>query len=221
MPSILICDDHLQMCDTLFYYLKQHTDCEILKTVNSGEACLEFIKHHEIPTILILDIKMPGGMSGYEVARQLKMYYPTIKIIANTMSGNRDVLEGMIRYGVKGYVTKDRCMEELVLSINAILNNKYYFGKQFDLTQTEITNIQNTSLAWLETITPNEFRLANLLNEGYSLVDTAKQLNISASVAKKKRSNLFKKTKTDNIVSLLNKLKKLCIIGGDDEMKAV
>lgn len=220
MPSILICDDHVQMCETLFYYLKQHTECDILKTVNSGEACLEFIKQKQEPTILILDVQMPKGMSGYEVAKQIQKHHPTIKIIANTMFGSRDVLEGMIRYGVKGFISKENSLNELVVSINAVLNNEYYFGQNFGLTPKDIIAIQNTPLDWLETITPKENRLANLLNEGHSLIDAAKELNISASVAKKKRSNLFKKTKTDNIVALLNRLKKLCIIWSDDEIKA-
>ena len=51
--------------------------------------------------------------------------------------------------------------------------------------------------------------LAKLLNEGLSLKDAAKRMNISESVASKKRAALFKKTGTEDAISMLNKIKSL------------
>jgi DNA-binding NarL/FixJ family response regulator len=212
MISILICDDQVQLTEAIAKELHVTTNYQILNPVYSGEACLAYLKEHEEPTILILDVSMPKGMNGYEVAKYVQTYHPKIKIITNTMFGNKDVLYGMIRYGVKAFVSKDNIIMELVHAINAVLNNEYYFPESYKLTQQEIIQIQNSPIPWLEAITSKEKILANLLNEGKSLKEASSEMNISESVASKKRTNLLKKTKTDNTVSMLNKLKTVCLL---------
>jgi len=212
MIFILICDDHVQLTDAIAKDLRLTTNYQILDPVNSGEACLAYLREHEEPTILILDVSMPKGMNGYEVAKYVQTYHPNIKIISNTMFGNRDVLEGMVRYGAKAFVSKDDHPSELKIAINSVLKNEYYFSKSYELTPNEINAIQNSPLAWLEEITPREIKLANLLDEGMTLKEASYKINISESVASKKRANLMKKTKTDNIVSMLNKLKSVCLL---------
>ena len=131
MISILICDDNQRVANSLADYLHLKTEHEILPPVYSGEACLAYCKENQEPTILILDVQMLKGMNGYDVAKHLQIYHPDIKIIVNTIFGDKQVMEGMIRYGVKAYTSKDYFSDEITCAIHAVIHNDYYFPTSF------------------------------------------------------------------------------------------
>ena len=85
MISILICDDSQRLANSLADYLRTKTEHQILPPVYSGEACMAYIEANKEPTILILDVQMPKGMNGYDVAKLLQIHHPDIKIIVKTI----------------------------------------------------------------------------------------------------------------------------------------
>lgn len=211
MISIIICDEQVQMSKALMYYLQQKPVFNILQVVDSTEACIELIKN-STPDVLVIEIQMSKGLNGYSLAKYVQQKHPTIKVIAHTILNDNAVFEAMIRYGAKGFIGKKDGEGELEKAIQAVVNNQYYFSTPFQIKDTEIKAIQNKHIEWLENITPKEMRLALLLAQNLQLKQTAKQLNISYSVASKKRKNLFEKTNTTSTSTLVTFLKKVGII---------
>lgn len=77
------------------------------KSVDSGEAALEYLRHNRVD-LLILDMIMDPGMDGYETYRQIVGIRPGQKaIIASGYSENEKVLNtqnlGSVRYIKKPY----------------------------------------------------------------------------------------------------------------------
>jgi FixJ family two-component response regulator len=69
--------------------------------------------------------------------------------------------------------------------------------------------IQQQPIRWLEELSKRDIRLVKLLDNDLTLKEAAKELNISYSVASKKRKKLFTKTNTSSVVGLINFFKKI------------
>ena len=115
---ILVVDDEEDLCEILKFNLE--TEGYEVETANSAEEALEM----DIASfdLLLLDVMM-GGMSGFQLAKQLKgnpmtANVPIIFLTAKTLK--EDILEGF-KIGADDYITKPFSMEELTFRIEAIL----------------------------------------------------------------------------------------------------
>ena len=108
--SILVVDDEEDFVETLVNRLKKRTIDAV--GVLSGEEALELLGKREFD-VVILDIKMPGGMDGIETLKEIKKVQPLAEVIL--LTGHASVessIEGM-RLGAFDYVLKPIRLEEL------------------------------------------------------------------------------------------------------------
>ncbi|MBW2284913.1 MAG: response regulator, partial [Deltaproteobacteria bacterium] len=82
---VLIVDDEEDFLETLVKRLgKRNLDAT---GVLSGEEALEAMKE-KLFDVVILDVKMPGGMDGIETLREVKKVQPLAEIILLTGHGS-------------------------------------------------------------------------------------------------------------------------------------
>ena len=198
--KIAIVDDHQIIIDGLVALLNKHPLLNILITANDGKQMLELLKTNEVD-ILLTDVMMPG-MNGMQLAKAVKERFPAIKIIALSMSGQGDIVEVMINDAdIAGYILKQTNAEELANAIIKINNGGIYFQAEV-LAQLSIqANIKkNISDAH---ITQREKQLIVLIEKEFTNRDIAAKLCISIHTVETHRKNIFKKTGTNNILSLV------------------
>jgi DNA-binding NarL/FixJ family response regulator len=217
MILLMLCDDKQEFLDTMCGILSQFTEFSSIVTASSGEACIELIENGNIPDILLLDISMPNGMSGYEVARDLTKKIPALKIIAFTMLTDELAIAGMIRFNVKGFMMKDIKPQEIVRIIKKVLNGEEYYPPKFFFTPEMIAQIKNTPIAWAENITHKELRAMKLLSNGLPRKQAAAEMNISESALAKKITRVFNKTITSSTISAINFLVKVGLIDKNNQ----
>jgi len=81
--------------------------------VKSGEEALEVIKERPID-VVILDIKMPGGMDGIETLREIKKIQPICEVLLLTGHGSMETsIEGM-KLGAFDYLLKPVKLEDIL-----------------------------------------------------------------------------------------------------------
>ena len=103
-PTLLVVDD---TPDNLMLMTDLLKDRYRVKVANSGEKALRVLQGDPLPDLILLDVMMPG-MSGHEVADQLKRDLRTrdIPIIFLTaMAGTEDEIHGL-ELGAVDYITK-------------------------------------------------------------------------------------------------------------------
>jgi len=109
--SVLVVDDEEDFLETIVKRLKKRKVSAI--GVKSGEEALEVIKEMPID-VVILDIKMPGGMDGIETLREIKKIQPICEVILLTGHGSMETsIEGM-KLGAFDYLLKPVKLEELL-----------------------------------------------------------------------------------------------------------
>ena len=116
MKKILIIDDERDICEILRFNL----------TANGYEAALAYSAaealalHPEHFDLLLLDVMMPG-MSGFELARQLRSEGLRIPIIFITARDSEDdTLQGF-QLGADDYVAKPFSVREVLARVRAVL----------------------------------------------------------------------------------------------------
>lgn len=77
--TVLIVEDEVDLLDTT----KMRLDALNYNTLiaSSGEQALSLLQQHDDIQLLFSDVVMPGGIDGYELARQAKAMHPSIKVL--------------------------------------------------------------------------------------------------------------------------------------------
>lgn len=104
MSRILIVDDEVKACDLLKRILETDENEYEVMTSNSGMDALKKVKSFT-PTLILLDIKMPG-MDGLEVLRQVRKFDKDVGIILLTAIVDKDVADEAFRMGADDYISK-------------------------------------------------------------------------------------------------------------------
>ena len=93
-----------------------------VETVSSGKQAISFIKRKKVDLVL-LDMIMKTGISGFETYKRIKEIKPELKtIIVSGYSPNDDVLKAQ-EMGVKRYIRKPYTIETIGKEVYQILNN--------------------------------------------------------------------------------------------------
>ena len=109
--NVLVVDDEEDFVETLVNRLNKR---KVPTTgVLSGEEAIELMKKREFD-VVILDIKMPGGMDGIETLREIKKIQPLAEVLLLTGHASVETsIEGM-KLGAFDYVLKPIKLEELL-----------------------------------------------------------------------------------------------------------
>ncbi|MFZ9718333.1 MAG: response regulator, partial [Chitinophagaceae bacterium] len=94
---------------------------------DDGEILMEQLKK-TVPDILLLDIRMPQ-IDGIEALPMIKLLYPTVKIIMLSMYDDQFTIRKMMDLGANGYLTKTAEPEEIILAIQACMNDELYINE--------------------------------------------------------------------------------------------
>ena len=86
---------------------------------SSGESLLDAIVH-EVPDIIVLDLKMPG-MGGIETLRRIRCIHPHALVILLTAYGSSEDREVAQVLGVFDMVTKRVGLEDLDVAVTRAL----------------------------------------------------------------------------------------------------
>ena len=193
---LLIVDDEPNLLRALEAYLGAER-FEVTTARSGAEALVKLAQ--ALPDLIISDIRMPG-MSGYELARQLRDSSRTalVPIVFLTAKGeSEDRIEGF-RAGVDAYLTKPFVPDELLAVVNNILS-------RVERTHSQIAKMisrseQETSSFHDESLTEAENRIATSVARGLSNKEIAAEMQISVRTVENHISHILDKKHFSNRV---------------------
>ncbi|MFY9465123.1 MAG: response regulator transcription factor [Sediminibacterium sp.] len=200
MIRLGITDDHQIVIDGLSALLKDKSAVQIVCTANNGKDMLRLLDENEID-ILLTDVMMPG-MSGLELASEVKHQHPDIKIIALSMNGEGIIVDQLINQAsIAGYLLKQTDVHELMAAIQKVYNGGIYFPDTIlNALEAQSRLRQQVDTAHL---TQREKEIIALMEKDLSNKQIADQLDISVRTVETHRKNIFRKTGTNNVLSLV------------------
>lgn len=118
---ILVVDDEVDFLETIVKRLeKRKLDAA---GVTSGEEALKALEE-KLYDVVLLDIKMPGGMDGIETLREIKRLQPLVEVVLLTGHASVETsIEGM-KLGAFDYLLKPMKFEDLLMKLAQAFEKK-------------------------------------------------------------------------------------------------
>jgi DNA-binding NtrC family response regulator len=125
--SILVVDDEKDFLETIVKRLQKRNIASV--GVESGEAALAAMKERPFDVVL-LDIKMPGGMDGIETLREMKKIQPLAEVILLTGHAAVETSNDGMKLGAFDYLLKPINLKDLLQKLWEALEKKKRTGAE-------------------------------------------------------------------------------------------
>ena len=153
--NIYVVDDNISICRALKLLLKQHGFS--VETFTSAEDFLTF-KHPKSPSCLVLDVRMPGGISGLSLQTVMIDRQLLIPIVFITSFGTITTSVKAMKAGAIDFIPKPFTEKRLLNAIEiAIVKNKAQIKQQKEKSKIE---------SHINTLSPRELEVFRFVIQG-------------------------------------------------------
>lgn len=198
--SLAIVDDHQVVIDGLLSMLKYNEHIKFILTTTDPKEVLSMLEETPVD-ILITDVMMPV-LPGNELAKLVKQKFPSVKILALSMSGEGQLVAQMIDdANISGYMLKNISKTELAKALEKIAEGGIYFSKDV-IEELQRAN-QRKKHSQEAHLTDREIEIIRLIEKEYNNKQIAEILFISERTVETHRKNILRKTHTSTVIGLV------------------
>lgn len=109
----MVVDDHPLMRVGIGAIINARKDMSVVAQAGTGEEALELYRRHK-PDITLMDLRLPGPMSGVDAITAIRAIEPRSRfIVVTTYDGDEDIHRAL-EAGAQGYVIKGMPYQTLV-----------------------------------------------------------------------------------------------------------
>jgi DNA-binding NarL/FixJ family response regulator len=198
--TLALVDDHQIVIDGLMSLLKGHENFQFAFATTRPEEVLEKLAQNKVD-VLLTDVMMPV-LAGNLLAMQVREKFPSVKILALSMSGQGDLVNEMINEAnISGYVLKNIGKKELITALEKIAAGGIYFSDEV------IDELQRAGQRKKENVqahlTTRELEIIRHIEKEFNNKQIAEALFISERTVETHRKNIFRKTNTNSVIGLV------------------
>lgn len=190
MIELLLVDDHEIVRRGLRELLDAEDDIRVVAEAGSVEAALAVDLTGL--DVAVLDVRLPDG-SGVDLCRQLRAVRPDLGCLMLTSFPDAHALNASYLAGARGYVLKSVLGEDLITSIRRVANGEMLLTSDQMASAKERLRRQIAEDVRLESLSPQERRILDLLSEGLSNREIAVKMFLAEKTVKNYVSNLLAK----------------------------
>src|SRR5262249_4954490 len=145
-----------------------------------------------LPDVVVLDVAMPK-LNGIEAGRRIKAELPGGKVIMLSMHADEEYISAALRAGASGYVLKEEAFTQLLSAIQSVQSGGIYLSPS--LTANGVADIQRLTQSAeassaLERISGREQEILQLIAEGNSNAEIARNLKLSVRTVESHRARI-------------------------------
>lgn len=203
--KLLLADDEELFRKGISFLLQRQENIQILYEADNGNEVVEYLKSSSIhPDIILMDLKMPL-LNGVEATKLINKEFPSIKIIALTSYNTKSFIANMIDIGAASYIVKNSSPEEMITTINQVIEKGFYYNEVvLNVIQENLINNNRKNIFFEEVIlTKREREILELICNQKSTQQIAEKLFISPRTVEGHRNNLLLKTDSQNSAGLV------------------
>jgi DNA-binding NarL/FixJ family response regulator len=178
-PLVVLADDHPLFRAALRQAVLQVAPDAGLLEAPDAEGLRSVVQAHPDADLVLLDLMMPGSRSFAELA-WLRSQHPAIAVLVVSATENSDVIRQAGAFGAAGYVRKSSPLPQLVDAIRTVLDG----GEWLPEPAADSGADRGKLAARLASLTPQQFRVLELLARGRLNKQIAAELGISEQTTK-------------------------------------
>lgn len=194
--TIVLADDHTVMRNALRLLLDAEADFEVVAEAGDADTAVRFVRGHK-PTVLILDLNMPGR-SSLEAIPDIQEASPQTEIVVLTMQNEPAFARRALQAGVRGYVLKEAADSELVQAVRAAAAGNIYLQPALGARLAAGANNHDA-----DELSERERDVLRLIALGHTNAEVAEQLYISIRTVESHRAHIQQKLRLSSRAELV------------------
>jgi DNA-binding NarL/FixJ family response regulator len=206
---VALVEDDANLRRTMIAFINRCPGYCCAGTFADGESALAEIPRLK-PDLVLMDIGLPG-MSGIECVAALKPLLPTTPIIMLTVYDEGDFLFESLKAGASGYLLQRAMSGGLVEAMNEAcaggLPLTRHMAMKVGQFFQQLGQRPKTKPEEVNTLTPREQEVLQLLADGFRYKEIADQLGISLDTVREHARRIYAKlhvsSRTDAVVKFL------------------
>lgn len=184
--DILIADDHALFREGLRSLIERDATFTVVADAQNVAETIQLAARLR-PTIVILDLSMPGGGSVPAIARILDGS-PATRILVVTMYDDPAFLRASLAAGAAGYVLKRSAHKTLLQALHAVRA-----GRMFVDPSVPVDSVPGPNQGGRARLTAREVEVMTLLARGMTYREAGLRLHVSVRTIETHRRNFAEK----------------------------
>jgi DNA-binding NarL/FixJ family response regulator len=125
---ILLVDDHALVRQGLERLLNLGDEFEVCEEAGTAAEGMELVRELR-PDAVIVDVGLPGGTNGIQLAEELRDEFPTIVVLILSAHDEPKYVQSAAKAGAMGYVLKNEAIENLRIALRRAFAGKHTFDE--------------------------------------------------------------------------------------------
>lgn len=200
---VLVVDDQAAVREGLATLLDLTPGIEVVGTARDGAQALEFVAEHR-PAVVLMDLHMPG-VDGIQATERITQEYPGVRVVVLTTYADDASIQGALRAGALGYLTKDADRVQIARAVQAAAGGQSVLDEAVQrrliaaigssgVSSPEETALPTSAAPPPAGLTAREVDVLRLIAAGRSNPEIAKELFVSEATVKTHINHVFAKT---------------------------
>ena len=194
--SVVLADDHVVVRTALRMLLDGEPDIEVVAEAGDADTAARYVKGHR-PTVLILDVNMPGESVLAAIPR-IRGETPETQIVVLTMQDETAFARQALQSGVLAYILKEAASEELVKAVRMAAAGKTYLQPELGARLAAEPETRAS-----DDLSDRELEVLRLIALGHTNNEIAEQLYLSVRTVESHRSHIQQKLGVTNRAELV------------------
>jgi DNA-binding NarL/FixJ family response regulator len=116
--TLLICDDHKLLTDSLAMVVEAEPDLALVdQPVGDPAVAVDLVRAHH-PDVVLMDVGFKSSsMNGFDATRRIKEASPATNVIIMTASDDESALVAGVEAGAAGFLNKTEAVDEVLAAI--------------------------------------------------------------------------------------------------------
>lgn len=199
---VLLVDDHAILREGFAEIINSKADLHVCGQASTAGRALDAVARLK-PDLVVVDISLQGG-SGLDLIKSLKVMYPRLPTLVLSMHEESLYAERSLRAGALGFVMKREESKTILEAIRTVLKGDLFVSQSArDQMLHEFVDRKTSNWSPMGHLTDRELEVLELMGQGRTTVQIAKQLHISASTVETHRVHLKEKLHAKNVAELM------------------
>lgn len=198
---VLLADDHAVVREGLAALLGAQPDIEVIGAVGDGREAVRESRRLE-PDVVVMDVTMPE-LNGIEATGQIHDACPATSVVMLSMHSDVEHVYRALRAGARGYLLKSSAGSEVAEAVRAVHSGRRYLSSKIAESVLDDYIRKRSTDSPLESLSPRERQILQLIAEGRATVDIARMLSLSPKTVDTYRSRMMAKLGIGDLPALI------------------
>ena len=182
-----------------------------LHEADSVEALYALAEQHNDADLVLMDLNMPGAQ-GFNALVHMRSQHPQLPVVVVSAREEARVMRRALDHGAFGFIPKSADSDTIGRALTAVLDGEHWMPEAAQ-SEPPIDEAEREVGARLRELTPQQFRVLQMLGSGLLNKQIAWELNVSEATIKAHVTAILRKLGATNRTQAVLMAGKLAIDG--------